>query len=125
MHNHPTKRRRSATSAGASSSAANAFLPTPSVLTPTVPTAAAAPSFPTTVLAAPPQLQPPPPAQSPAWLLEWPANAARRRRLNLAERTGFQRLLGLPCACVACVAPSCTPSLSLNLPQPHTVKLLA
>eukprot|EP00965_Chrysotila_dentata_P231343 6198299-Pleurochrysis_carterae.AAC.1 len=34
LHIHPAKRRRSATSAGASSSAANAPLPAPSVLTP-------------------------------------------------------------------------------------------
>eukprot|EP00965_Chrysotila_dentata_P055766 1849579-Pleurochrysis_carterae.AAC.1 len=45
---------------------------------------------------------PPPPEQSPTWLLERPANAARRRRLN---RTGCQRVLGLPCACVACTTP--------------------
>eukprot|EP00965_Chrysotila_dentata_P262867 6214693-Pleurochrysis_carterae.AAC.2 len=99
LHNRPAKRRPSATSAGASSSAANAPLPAPSVLTPAVPAAAAAP---TPVLAAPPQLQPPPPEQSPTWLLERPAKATRRRRLN---RAGCQRLSGLPCACVACTIP--------------------
>eukprot|EP00965_Chrysotila_dentata_P257213 6212810-Pleurochrysis_carterae.AAC.3 len=70
-----------------------------SVLSPAVPAAAAAP---TPVLVAQLQLQPPPPDQSPTWLLERPANATRRRRLN---RAGCQQLLGLPCACVACTAP--------------------
>eukprot|EP00965_Chrysotila_dentata_P246765 6207361-Pleurochrysis_carterae.AAC.1 len=39
---------------------------------------------------------------SPTWLLERPANAARRRRLN---RNTCQRVLNLPCSCDACRAP--------------------
>ena len=118
VRNHPAKRRRSTASAGASSSTANAPLPAPSsatageasssaanaplpatlTLAPAVPAAASAPA----TLTAQPQPQLLSPEQSPTWLLERPANAARRRRLN---RSGCQRPLGLPCACVACTAP--------------------
>eukprot|EP00965_Chrysotila_dentata_P063087 2090131-Pleurochrysis_carterae.AAC.2 len=61
----------------------------------------------------------PPPELGPTWLLEWPANATRRRRLS---RDACQRVVNLSCSCEASRGPILhvppTPPVKTEQPEP-------